>query len=249
MEPVRTKVLVLGRAVDPLDVLGQQLEAGGFTVVDCAEPGRAADVTAAERPDLIVLDPKPPLLVLDALAVCRQLRQLLDDPQLPVLVLVDADGGLDKAGVLEHGADDVMSRPYDSRELIARLRALLRRSAGAGSQLGVVTAGPIELDLDRYAASVAGRVVELTAKEFDLLRALIEARGRVVRREAALERVWHYGRGAGLESRTLDVHIRRLRKKLGAEGARIVTVRSVGYRMDISPSWVTRRYSPQANPG
>ncbi len=235
------RILVIGRPFERLDPLRQQLEDDGFAVVAMAGFDDAADAAMLHRPDVLMLRPTSPATVLDALAVCRGIRRVLDDPQLPVILLNDADEAVDLATALEHGADEVVSRPYDPRELFARLRALFRRSAGAANRFGRVTAGSIELDLDRYSASIAGRPLSLTPKEFELLRELIEARGRVVRRDAVLERVWQYGRRSGIESRTLDVHIRRLRKKLGDEGSRIVTVRNVGYRMDISPVWVTPR--------
>jgi two-component system, OmpR family, alkaline phosphatase synthesis response regulator PhoP len=124
---------------------------------------------------------------------------------------------------------------------------LLRRTSVEADSHGVLAAGPIELDVDRYVAAVDGQPVALTAKEFHLLRTLIEARGRVVRREAALERVWNHDRDGGIESRTLDVHIRRLRKKLGSAGSRIMTIRNVGYRMNIAPAW-THPPSTDAGP-
>jgi DNA-binding response OmpR family regulator len=235
------RIIVVGRPFERLDPLRQQLEADGFLVVASASLEDAQDAALLHRPDMLFLRPLGPAGVLDGLAVCRGIRRTLDDPQLPVIVVNDAENSIDAATALEHGADEVISASYEPRELFARLRALLRRNAGAARRFGVVTAGSIELDLDRYAASIGGRPISLTPKEFELLRELIEARGRVVRRDAVLERVWQYGRRSGIESRTLDVHIRRLRKKLGDEGSRIVTVRNVGYRMDISPVWVTPR--------
>ena len=233
--------MVLGRPLERLDPLRQRLEADGFTVVASAGLDDAQDAALMHRPEMLFLRPMGAPSVLDGLAVCRAIRRALDDPQLPVIVIDDADAGVDTATALEHGADEVIGATDEPRELFARLRALLRRSAGAARRFGRVSAGSIELDLDRYTASIAGRAISLTPKEFELLRELIEARGRVVRRDAVLERVWQYGRRSGIESRTLDVHIRRLRKKLGEEGTRIVTVRNVGYRMDISPVWVTPR--------
>jgi two-component system alkaline phosphatase synthesis response regulator PhoP len=143
-----------------------------------------------------------------------------------------------KAFALEHGADDLIVRPYNPRELVARVRTLLRIAA-RGPDTGKLAVGVIELDRERFTARVDGRLVELTWKEFELLRVLIEAQGRVVRREVLMGQVWGYN--IGVESRTLDVHVRRLRKKLGDEGQRILTLRGVGYRLDTSPELVQVR--------
>jgi DNA-binding response OmpR family regulator len=125
----------------------------------------------------------------------------------------------------------VLVEPYDLRELAARLRALVRRGT---SPQRLWSAGAIELDADNHRVSVSGHEVRLTSKEFDLLRYFLAARGRVVSREELLEKVWSYGGAAEVDSRTLDVHILSLRKKLGQEHLRIVTVRGVGYRFDVS---------------
>jgi DNA-binding response OmpR family regulator len=132
---------------------------------------------------------------------------------------------------LEIGADDYIVKPFSPKELLARVRAVLRRSRPVPSAAPLMLGG-LAVDLGTHTASVEGETLALTPKEFDLLRALLEARGRVLSREFLLDRVWGYSRASEIESRTVDVHVRRLRVKLGPEGRRILTVKSVGYRLD-----------------
>jgi DNA-binding response OmpR family regulator len=134
---------------------------------------------------------------------------------------------------LELGADDYIVKPFSPKEVLARVRAVLRRSRTEAPSPAALSAGDITLDAGMHAVSVAGAPVLLTPKEFDLLRALMEARGRVLSREHLLDRVWGYAHAGDIESRTVDVHVRRLRAKLGPEGRRIVTVKSVGYQLEM----------------
>jgi two-component system phosphate regulon response regulator PhoB len=139
---------------------------------------------------------------------------------------------VDRVVGLELGADDYVVKPFSPRELLARIRAVLRRvEAPEPAPAGRAT-GALHVDEARHAVAVGGRPVELTAKEFGLLVALMRADGRVLNREQLLEAVWGYANAAEIESRTLDVHVRRLRAKLGPEARRVVTVKSVGYRFD-----------------
>jgi two-component system alkaline phosphatase synthesis response regulator PhoP len=138
---------------------------------------------------------------------------------------------VDRVVGLELGADDYIAKPFSPKELVARVRAVLRRTRPPAGG-AVLRAGEVELDAARHRAEVAGAVLALTPKEFDLLEALLESAGRVLSREHLLDRVWGYTRAGDIESRTVDVHVRRLRAKLGAEGRRIETVKGVGYRLD-----------------
>jgi two-component system alkaline phosphatase synthesis response regulator PhoP len=137
----------------------------------------------------------------------------------------------DKVLGLELGGDDYLTKPFAPRELVARVKALIRRSEEVPGE-EVVKVGALEIDLGRYTVSIRRRTVELTAKEFDLLKALILAKGRALTRDYLLDRVWGYDQASEIESRTVDVHVRRLREKLGPEAKRIVTVKSVGYRFN-----------------
>jgi DNA-binding response OmpR family regulator len=138
---------------------------------------------------------------------------------------------VDRVVGLEVGADDYVVKPFSPRELVARARAILRRVQEPAPSATRI--GHLDVDEERHHVTVKGVPVELTAKEFGLLTALIAARGRVLNREQLLDTVWGYANAAEIESRTVDVHIRRLREKLGAEAKRIVTVKSIGYRFDM----------------
>jgi len=229
---VTAKILILTQKKDLLRSLGPPLEDQRLEVMVVRDEQEAAERAGEDPPDMLILDPGVPAPELAG--ACRRIRSVPEFRDLPILVLGeegDQEGG---AAALERGADDFVARPWETRELIARVRALLRRAhpAPLPSRL---RAGAIVLDVGRYEVTVGGRPLKLTTKEFELLRALMESRGRVLRREELLEEVWGYRRRSGIESRTLDVHVRHLRKKLGAEGSRIVTVRSVGYRFDLFP--------------
>jgi len=138
---------------------------------------------------------------------------------------------VDRVVGLELGADDYMAKPFSPKELVARVRAVLRRSQQREAPR-ILHAGGITLDPLRHRVQVDGRPVALTPKEFDLLQALLDAAGRVLSREYLLNRIWGYARADEIESRTVDVHIRRLRVKLGAAGGRITTLKGVGYRLE-----------------
>jgi DNA-binding response OmpR family regulator len=228
---VPNRILMLGDRPDNGPSLRDRLDDEGFDVVAARNDVEAMVVAGDVRPDLILLDLERP--VLDGLEVCRQIRQRLHAPEVPVVVLSASAEDADKVAALEHGADDFVARPFNPRELIARMRAVLRRTVRP-AEGATLRAGPVEMDLDRYRVTSNGRRLRLTSKEFDLLRVLLEARGRIVRREALFAKVWGHASGAGIASRTLDVHIRRLRRILEDDGPRILTVRGVGYRLDLS---------------
>jgi len=133
---------------------------------------------------------------------------------------------------LEVGADDYVVKPFSPRELVARVKAVLRRAKEPAGP-SVRRIGDLEVDEARHLVAVKGMQVELTAKEFGLLSALMRANGRVLNREQLLEAVWGYSSAVEIESRTVDVHVRRLREKLGSEARRIVTVKGVGYRFEV----------------
>jgi DNA-binding response OmpR family regulator len=168
---------------------------------------------------------------IDGLEVCRRLRQDPATVSLPIVMLTAKGDEVDRVLGLEIGADDYIVKPFSPKELLARVRAVLRRSRPAPGA-APMRLGALVIDLGTHTASVGGLALALTPKEFDLLRALVEARGRVLSREFLLDRVWGYAHASEIESRTVDVHVRRLRVKLGPEGRRILTVKSVGYRLD-----------------
>ena len=209
------------------------LQNEGF-VVYVAENGQSAlDLARSQKPQLILLDIRLPDI--SGFDVCRQLRN--EGARMPILMLTARDESIDKVLGLELGADDYVVKPYDLRELIARIRALLRRAYGELSEanLGkVINFGTIEIDLEQLRVTRNGEKVFLTPTEFRLLRYLIENPRRPVSRAALIEAVWGYSGEIGSD-RTVDVHVRHLREKLEDDPANprwIVTVRGVGYKFE-----------------
>ncbi|MDZ4340587.1 MAG: response regulator transcription factor [candidate division NC10 bacterium] len=223
---MRAKVLVVDDEQDILDLVRYHLEREGYQVVGCRDGKSALDLVGREKPDLVVLDLLMPGV--DGFEVCRRLRR---ESSIPIVMLTAKADETDTVVGLELGADDYVTKPFSPRELVARVRAVLRRGTGPADQ-GPLTIGALAMDFARYQVRVGGTDVVLTAKEMELLKALVQARGRVLSRDFLLERVWGYDRAAEIESRTVDVHVRRLREKLGREARRIVTVKGVGYRFD-----------------
>ncbi|MBL6634496.1 MAG: response regulator transcription factor [Thermoleophilia bacterium] len=207
------------------------LEAAGFRV-DVAERGDdALESIAAERPDLLLLDLNLPGV--DGFEVTRRIRQG-DARAMPILMLTARDDAVDKVVGLELGADDYVTKPFDPRELVARVRAVLRRSDGRADAAGdddmppVLEVDDLRIEVGPREVFVKGDAVALTPKEFDLLTALVQARGLVLSREQLLEKVWGYTFLG--DSRTIDVHVRQLRRKLG-DTCPIETVWGTGYKV------------------
>jgi len=223
------KVLVVDDEKDITALVAYHLEREGFRVLQAHDGLQALEMVKRERPHLLVLDLMLPHL--SGLDVCRRLRKDPDTARLPILMLTAKAEETDKVLGLELGGDDYLTKPFGPRELVARVKALIRRSEETQEE-EVFKVGSLEVDLGRYTVSIRKQAVELTTKEFDLLKALVLAKGRALTRELLLDRVWGYERASEIESRTVDVHVRRLREKLGPEATRIVTVKNVGYRFD-----------------
>jgi len=205
------------------------LERDGFRCRTASNGPEALREARAVVPDLVVLDLMLPEL--DGLEVCRQLRRDASTAAVPIIMLTAKSDEVDRVVGLEIGADDYVSKPFSPKELVARVRAVLRRARPEPAPR-VLAQSAITLDPSRHMVTLHGRRLELTPKEFDLLHALLDAAGRVLSREHLLNRVWGYARADEIESRTVDVHVRRLRAKLGDAGTRITTVKSVGYRFE-----------------
>lgn len=223
------KVLVVDDEKDITALVAYHLEREGFHVLQAHDGLQALELIKRELPSLLVLDLMLPHL--SGLDLCRRLRKEPETARLPILMLTAKAEEADKVLGLELGGDDYLTKPFGPRELVARVKALIRRSEELQDE-DVMKAGSLQVDFRRYTVVVRNRPIELTAKEFDLLKALIFAKGRVLTRDYLLERVWGYERASEIESRTVDVHVRRLREKLGPEAKRIVTVKGVGYRFD-----------------
>jgi DNA-binding response OmpR family regulator len=201
------------------------LKNAGYRIQSVGNGRDALERVAAEKPDLIVLDLMLPDL--DGLEVCRRIRQTSD---VPILMLTARDEDVDKIIGLEVGADDYLTKPFNPRELVARVKSILRRSVPERreAQTKQIKHGDLEIDVGRREVLVSGNEVQLAPKEFDLLWELLDHRGLVLTRDQLLERVWGYT-FAG-DTRTVDVHVRQLRRKLG-EASPIVTVWGVGYKV------------------
>ena len=222
-------VLVVEDEPDIRNLIVHHLARDGFR---CRTAGTGAEALTRVRaavPDLVVLDLMLPEM--SGLEVCRRLRGDPATAAVPIIMLTAKADEVDRIVGLELGADDYVAKPFSPKELVARVRAVLRR-ARPGEAGRPLSAGRVSLDAARHVVTVDGRPVELTPKEFDLLHALLEAAGRVLSREHLLNRVWGYSRADEIESRTVDVHIRRLRAKLGPEERRITTIKGVGYRLE-----------------
>ena len=200
----------------------------GFRVFQAADGLRGLEVIAERQPRLVILDVGLPAL--DGIEVCRRLRATSD---VPVIMLTAQDGEIDRVLGLEMGADDYVTKPFSPRELVARVKAILRRSGATGTAVGrderaVLTVGGVEVDLGRREARRDGGVVPLATREFDLLAHLAENEGLALSRQQLLDGVW--GVGWVGDERTVDVHVRQLRKKLG-DALPLATVWGVGYRL------------------
>jgi len=221
------RVLLADDEPDILAPVSYTLRAEGFEVETAADGEEALEAARRGGFDVVVLDIMMPRL--SGTEVCKRLRA---ESIVPIIMLTAKDAEVDRILGLELGADDYIVKPFSPKEVVARVRAVLRR-AGARDGAAPVVSGRLVIDPDRHTVQVDGAAIELTPKEFDLLRALAEARGRVLSREFLLDRVWGYASAGEIESRTVDVHVRRLRMKLGDEGQRITTVKGVGYRLEV----------------
>jgi len=224
------EILVVDDETDIRSLVVLHLEREGFRCRTASNGPDAVREATVRPPALIVLDLMLPGF--DGLEVCRRLRADAATSRVPVVMLTAKAEEVDRVVGLEVGADDYVVKPFSPKELVARVRAVLRRASPTAGAVPVLSAGPLTLDVARHAVTLDGRPVGLTPKEFDLLHVLLEAAGRVLSREHLLSRVWGYARADEIESRTVDVHVRRLRAKLGEVGSRIATVKSVGYRFE-----------------
>jgi two-component system response regulator RegX3 len=225
-----TKILIVEdeeSVIDPLELL---LSKEGFTIETARDGREALEKFEKVLPDLVLLDLMIPII--SGTEVCRQIRA---KSQVPIIMLTAKDTEVDKVVGLELGADDYIVKPYSKAELVARIKAVLRRQ---GSEVtsevsGVITAGPISIDIDRHLVMINGAATSLPLKEFELLEFLLRNKGRVLTRTQLIDRVWgsdYFG-----DTKTLDVHIKRLRAKIENDPANpvyIQTIRGLGYKFE-----------------
>src|SRR5262245_56050546 len=224
-----SRVLIVEDERDIRDLILLHLQRDGYQVTTAGSGEDALLQVKQSPPDVVLLDLMLPGM--SGLEVCRRLRQEPTTASLPILMLTAKVDEVDRVVGLELGADDYVVKPFSPKELLARVRAVLRRTRPPLAS-HVLRAGTLMLDPARHVAEVGGAVLVLTPKEFDLLQALMEASGRVLTREYLLDHVWGYTRAGEIESRTVDVHVRRLRAKLGDEGRHVTTIKGVGYRFE-----------------
>jgi two-component system, OmpR family, alkaline phosphatase synthesis response regulator PhoP len=226
------RVLVVEDHTDIAELIRHALERAGYDVDHIRTGDRAAERARESKPDAVVLDLMLPGL--DGFQVCQALRNDATTAALPILMLTARGEETDRVRGLELGADDYVVKPFSPKELVARVGALLRRSKRpTGGARATLEYGPLRMDLDRHEVRLSGEEVRLTAKEFLLLQYLLEHRGRVLSRDLLLTDVWGYRYTGG--TRTIDVHIRRLREKLPFLGQALTTVKQFGYRLDDTP--------------
>jgi two-component system, OmpR family, alkaline phosphatase synthesis response regulator PhoP len=226
------RILVVEDDPDIAALVGRYLDKAGFISERAASGREALTAVAARPPDLVVLDLMLPHV--DGLEVCRVIRGNEATAALPIIMLTARADESERIVGLELGADDYLAKPFSPNELVARVRALLRRTQrAAGPRARMLAYGPIAIDSDRHVVSLDGRDVTLTAKEFLLLEYLLQHRGRVLSRDVLLTDVWGYRYTGG--TRTVDVHVRRLREKLPILADRLVTVKQFGYKLADPP--------------
>ncbi len=222
------KILVIEDEKDLSDLLAFNLEKEGFRAL-CALTGpEGLAVAQEELPDLILLDLMLPGMM--GTEICTALRRTSKTAAIPVLMLTARGEEIDRVVGFEVGADDYIVKPFSMRELLLRIRAILRRSSQEPETAATLQVGPLAIDTERHQVQVDGEPVELTTTEFKLLFYLSERMGRVQSRELLLQQVWGYNYVG--DTRTVDTHVTRLRNKLGAAGEMIKTVRGFGYKLE-----------------
>jgi DNA-binding response OmpR family regulator len=227
MESGAGTIVVVEDDANIADLLDMYLRRDGYRVILASDGQAGLDAVDRERPRLVILDVGLPG-GFDGLDVCRQLRARESTAKVPVLMLTARDSEVDRVLGLELGADDYVTKPFSPREVVARVKAILRRTDDRRPTESVLSVGGVQVDTARREVTVAGVPVALATREFDLLVHLVENAGIVLTRRQLLDAVW--GVGWYGDERTVDVHVRQLRKKLG-DAAPLATVWGVGYRM------------------
>jgi len=222
----KEKILAVDDDPDILKLLQYNLEKEGFSVITAANGQEALRLVRSQPPQAIILDLMLPEV--DGLEVCRQIKRDESLSRIPILMLTAKGEEVDRVVGFELGADDYITKPFSPRELVLRVKAILKRSSPREEPAKRISLGDLLIDLDRHQVWIGGQEVQLTFIEFGLLSALVGRRGRVQTRDRLLADVWNYE--PDIDSRTVDTHIRRLRSKLGKWGEAIETVRGLGYR-------------------
>lgn len=222
------KILIVEDDRNIAKLLKFNLEKEGFSVGTASDGESGMAQLKKLKPDLLILDLMLPKV--NGLEICKLVRQ---ETNLPIIILTAKKEETDRVVGLELGADDYITKPFSMRELVARVKAVLRRGKERQADSGVLRIGKLEVDLERYEVKLNHAPLPLTSKEFELLKVFIKSQGKALTREALLESVWKYEQAAEMDTRTVDQHVRRLRQKLGSESARLITIKNVGYRFKL----------------
>ena len=222
------KIAIVEDELDLAELIAFNLEKEGFSVFIATDGKTALKQITAELPDMVVLDLMLPEL--SGFEVCKALRNQKSTANIPIIMLTAKGEEIDRVVGFEIGADDYMVKPFSSRELILRIKAIFRRNCRESNDDKIISSGNITLDKSRHLVTVNNIEVILTITEFKLLVSLLERAGRIQSREILLRDVWGYNHMA--DSRTVDTHITRLRSKLGESGDFIKTIRGVGYKFE-----------------
>ena len=225
-----TRVLVVEDEINLREPLVYLLQKEGYDVIEAEDGNTAVELFHSHTPDILLLD-----LMLPGLSgneVCRQIRT---SSEVPIIMLTAKDAEIDKVVGLELGADDYVTKPYSTRELLARMKAVLRRGREVvQTESGLLKAGPVVMDIERHIVTVEGQQIQMPLKEFELLELLMENVNRVLTRGQIIDRVW--GSNYFGDTKTLDVHVKRIRSKIEEDPSRpklLQTVRGLGYKFEI----------------
>jgi DNA-binding response OmpR family regulator len=223
---VKPRILVVDDEPDALELIGFNLRSAGFDISTAEDGGQALKLARDLQPDLILLDVMLPEV--DGLEVCKILRRDAATSGIPIIMLTAKAAEMDRVLGLELGADDYVTKPFSPRELVLRVKNMLKRGLLPDEKVDQIKVGILTIDIPRHLATVNNHPVDLTATEFKLLTLLAQRRGRVQSRDQLLQDVWEYD--SIIDTRTVDTHMRRLREKLGEAAKYLDTVRGVGYR-------------------
>jgi phosphate regulon transcriptional regulator PhoB len=227
---MKETILIVEDEKDIAKMIDYNLKKEGYRTLIAHDGEDAIDEANTKHPDLILLDLMLPGL--DGLEVCKELKKERKTASIPVIMLTAKAQESDKVIGLELGADDYITKPFSPRELIARVKAVLRRGKEKEKLPEFIKIGELGMDFSKIEVTVKDKPVELTSKEFELLKTLIKAKGRVLSRDHLLDNIWGFDHAIEIQTRTVDVHIRTLRKKLKSAAKYIITVKNYGYRFD-----------------
>ena len=227
----KEKILIIEDEKDIVKVLDYNLKKEGFRVSSANNGEDGLDMARKVHPDLIILDLMLPEL--DGLEVCKAVKNDTNAAHIPIIILTAKAQEADKIVGLELGADDYITKPFSPRELIARIKAVLRRVKEKERLPEVLKIGDMIIDFSKIIVKIKDKPIDITSKEFELLKILIKAKGRVLSRDYLLDTIWGFDQALEIQTRTVDVHITTLRKKLKNESKRIVTVKNYGYRFEL----------------